>query len=396
MSAPVMLDGLRVAIATDTWDPQLNGVTRTLRRLADEARQRGADVRVYAPDAPGALQSHGVRRYPSVPFWGYPELRLSWPGAAALRDEWKEWRPGLVHAATPFGIGLAARSAARSLALPFATSYHTSLSQYAAFYGLGWASKPGWSFLRHFHNSGSRTWCPTRAVAAELESYAFTGTAVWGRGVDATAFSPAWRSMEYRRSFGIRDDEFLLLYVGRLAKEKGLDRLLAAARQLERSGQGVRLMLVGDGPYEAACREGAPAGTIFTGTLSGHELSTAFASGDLFVFPSTTDTFGNVLLEAMASGVPVLAADCAVARERVSEGRGRVFDAKSTTALADKLRSVMAAPEALLLMRERALAHAEECTWPRVFDALFTDYLAVVGAKAERQRGERASAPLAA
>ncbi len=377
MNECVTLDGMRIALATDTWEPQLNGVTRTLRRLVDEARRRGADVRVYAPAAPGVRPTAGVQWFQSVPFWGYPELRLAWPGVRAMSREWTEWRPHLVHAATPFGVGLAARGAARQLQLPFATSYHTSLSQYAAFYGLGWASRPGWAFLRNFHNSGAITWCPTRAIADELRANGFTNTAMWGRGVDTAAFSPRWRSMEFRRAMGITDNDHLLVYVGRIAREKGLDRLLRALHEVRACRSNVRLMLVGDGPYEGVCRAKAPEGTVFTGTLSGHELSAAFASGDLFVFPSTTDTFGNVLLEAMASGLPVLAADCPVARERLEGGRGTLFRADIDGGLADTLLTMSARPELLREMGERALAHAQATSWPSIFDTLFSEYRAL-------------------
>lgn len=379
-ASPGSLAGMRIALATDTWAPQLNGVTRTLDRLVREATARGADVRIYTAADPAARRDPGVRRFPSIPFSGYPQLRLAWPGRRALLGEWNSWRPDLVHAATPFGIGLAARAAAHSSGIPFVTSYHTSLGAYARFYRLGWLTDPGWRFLRWFHNGGRRTWCPTRAIASELEGRGFRDTALWGRGVDTQAFHPCFRSLEFRRAHGVRDTEFLVLYVGRLAREKGIDALIAGMRTLDASQPGrARLMLVGDGPYEAAIRAAAPARTVFTGTLSGHELSAAFASGDILAFPSLTDTFGNVLLEAMASGTPVLAADCAVAREQLGTDGGFLFDSRRATAFAQRLDALVGDPAARHIAADVARRRAEGRTWTCVFDDLFAEYVELAG-----------------
>lgn len=369
------LGGLRLAIASDTWAPQLNGVTRTLGRLVAEARRRGAEVRVFAPNDPSSRTPEpGLTDFASRPFWAYPQLRMAWPGQGALASDWERWRPTLVHAATPFGVGLAARAAAKRLGIPFVTSYHTSLSQYAAFYRLGLLTRPGWAFLRWFHNSGLRTWCPSTAIATELSGRGFHGTGVWSRGVDSTAFAPTWRSRSFRRAHGVADGDLLVAYVGRIAREKGIDTLLEGVRAAAgRCAVRVRPMIVGDGPYESAARAAAPPETIFTGTLSGHELSTAFASADVFVFPSVTDTFGNVVLEAMSSGVPVVGADCAVTRELLAQGGGVFFsDAES---LAGTLVELGSAPGKRAALASRARAVAETRTWDAVFDRLFAEYL---------------------
>jgi glycosyltransferase involved in cell wall biosynthesis len=379
--SPRDLRGLRIALATDTWMPQVNGVTRTLARLATEARDRGGLVRVYTPQDPAADPDAVVRQFPSVPFWGYPQLRISWPGRNALVEEWRQWRPDLVHAATPFGVGLAARAAARQLGIPLVSSYHTSFSAYARFYRLGALTRPAWSFLRWFHNAGRRTWCPTRAIARELSEQGFTNTGIWGRGVDTTAFDPSLRSMEFRRTRGIGDSEFLVIYVGRLAREKGLDVLLHELRSYQAaSSRPLRLMMVGDGPFESECRAGAPERTVFTGPLFGQELARAYASADLFVFPSLTETFGNVVLESLASGTPVLAADCEVSRELLEGGAGLHFDPAKPGDMAEVLDRAIRDPERLRALSERGRAVAESRTWDAVFDALFTDYLGVLRA----------------
>jgi glycosyltransferase involved in cell wall biosynthesis len=372
------LEGFRLAVFTDTYAPHLNGVTRTLERLVAEVERRGGVARVFTVEAPGRPRPPAVR-WPSVPFWAYPEMRLAWPGAARAKAELRAFQPTLVHAATPLGIGLAGRAAARALGVPLVSSYHTSLTAYARHYRLGALVEPGWRFLRWFHAGALRTYCPTRAVASELAARGFPRLAIWGRGVDTARFSPAHRSEAFRARLGVRRGEVLATYVGRLAAEKDLDVLLDAMRLLgppERSG--IRLVLVGEGPHEAACRARAPAGTVFTGRLEGGALAEAYASADLFAFPSRTDTFGNVLVEAMASGLPVLAADVPQTRE-VLGGAGHLFPAGSASALVGLLLRLARDPVARARASAGGLEAAGRFAWDEIFDELFRDYLAVAG-----------------
>jgi len=371
---------LRLALFSDTYAPQTNGVTRTLQRLVAAVRARGGDARVFTADdprrSPGPPADDGVRRYPSVPFWAYPELRLAAPPARSVVRELREWGPTLVHAATPFGVGLAGRRAARALRLPLVTSYHTSFSAYATFYRLGALGSLGWSYLRWFHNGGARTYCPSRAVAGELAARGFRGTRLWGRGVDAAHFHPSRRSRETRARLGADDDTVVVAYVGRLAREKGLDVLLhAMPRVLDRAGPGAKVAFAfaGDGPYAAHCRRAAPPGTTFAGMLHGDELSAFYAAADLFVFPSVTDTFGNVLLEAMSSAVPIVAADAAPTLELLGDA-GVTFPAGDAAALADCLVSLARAPERRTQLGRAARVRASSRSWGAVFDALIADY----------------------
>lgn len=375
MIAPaVSAEGMRLAIFSDTYPPHMNGVAAALGRLAHAVRERGGEVRVVTttdPRAPGAESA--VRRWPSIPFWAYPQLRVSLPPARLVARELFAWRPTLVHVATPFGVGLAALRAARSLGIPVVTSYHTSFSQYAAFYRLGKLSAPGWSFLRWFHNGGLRTYCPSNAIRAELDEKGFRNTRIWGRGVDMSRFSPARRSDEMRARFGAGPGTVVVAYIGRIAAEKGLAVAAAAMRRLE-GEKSIRFVVVGEGPYEERLRSLSPRDAVFTGRLSGDALSEAYASADLFVFPSTTDTFGQVLLEAMASGLPVVAADAGPTREVVGDQAGAFVPPGDDAALAEEIYRLATAPAERSRMAAAALRAASTRSWSSVFDDLVRDY----------------------
>ncbi|HEY7234867.1 MAG TPA: glycosyltransferase family 1 protein [Gemmatimonadaceae bacterium] len=370
-------DRLRIAICTDTFVPQLNGVARTLFRLCEALRDRGCAVRVFAPSDPSAPSLPNVRRYASVPFWGYPELRLALPGVSAMRKALTNWRANLVHAATPFGVGYAGRAAARLLGIPFVTSYHTSLAAYARFYGLGALSRPGWHYLRWFHNGGARTFVPTRAIRDELAERGFERLAIWGRGVDAANFHPRWRSVELRRELGASEDTVLVGYVGRLAIEKGVDTLVDAMRLVRSAAPSVRFALAGDGPAADRCRARAPHDVTFLGRIEGARLSAFYASCDVLVFPSHTDTFGNVLLEAMASRLAIIAADTPATREVLDGNAGVTFPPDDAPVLAARILALASTPLQRHALAQSALAAARRRSWDDVFDELLAAYESV-------------------
>ncbi len=395
---------LRLALFTDTYPPQINGVSRTLERLADAVRDRGGAARVYTTTDP---QTSGfdplVWRRPSVPFWAYPQLRLAAPVRGAAYRDLRGWRPTLVHSATPFGMGLAGRASARTLGVPMVTSYHTSFSEYAKFYRMGALSALGWTFFRWFHNSGARTYVPTRAVRAELEGYGFRHLAIWGRGIETNIFSPRLRSASWRERLGADERTVIVAYVGRLAAEKGLDVALAAMHMLQadsgpHAAPRIVFGLAGDGPYASYCRRTAPPAPSvhFVGRLTQSALYDFYASADLFIFPSTTDTFGNVLLEAMASGLPVIGADVGPTRELLAAGGGVTFPPGDAKSLASTIRRLAADPGLRRSLAERGQAFAATCSWDHIFDELVTDYRKVVAdhggpvASASAKPGDRA------
>ncbi len=374
---------IRLALFCDSFLPQINGVSLLLARLTSAVQARGGAVRVYTTTDPAVSEADDIRRWPSVAFWAYPEHRLALPTQPRVRRELRAWRPTLVHAASPFGMGLAARAAARGLRVPFVTSYHTNWSAYSTFYRMGALSGAAWQYLRWFHNGGVRTYCPTRAVQRELAGHGFQGTARWGRGVDDVLFNPSHRSQALRGRLGVGENSLLAIYVGRLGAEKGLDVALTAMHSVHRTvGQRVRFAIAGDGPYGETARRLAPGDTIFMGRLTGHDLSAFYASADLFVFPSATDTFGNVLLEAMASGLSVVAADSGPTRELLASRRGATFPAGDSQALARLILELADASERRATLAHRALQFARRCTWERVFEDLIADYNVVLNCRA--------------
>ncbi|MEP6619541.1 MAG: glycosyltransferase family 1 protein [bacterium] len=364
---------MRLALYTDTFAPQMNGVTRTLGRLVAAVRERGGDASVFTTSDPRAGVDDRVGRWPSIRCPKYPELRVALPNPTRAMNELLAFRPTLVHAATPFALGASARSAARSLGIPLVTSYHTSFSDYARFYGVGYLERPIWSALRAFHNAGRRTFCPTEVVRRELAAHGFERLSVWGRGVDRAHFTPSRRTRDMRHRMGAGDGSIVVAYVGRIAPEKGIDHLLEAMTRLAAHDSTIVLVLAGDGPYLDHCRAIAPPNCRFLGRMEGLELAAFYASADTFVFPSSTDTFGNVLLEAMASGLPILAADTPASRE-VLGGAGAYYEGDSATALAASLTELAYNHARRAHAGATSLARSADFDWSRVFDALFDEY----------------------
>lgn len=377
--------GLRLALFTDTYAPQVNGVARTLERLVGAVESMGGQVRVETVEDPAALLDRRVHRWSSSPFWAYPQLRIAVPPKSRAIAAMRRWRPTVIHATTPFGVGLAGRAAARALGVPLVTSYHTAFDAYLRHYRLSALDAVAWPYLRWFHNSGLRTFVPTQFVQRQLAAQGFEHLRLWGRGVDDARFHPRFRSAAMRERMGAGAGDLVVGYVGRLAPEKGIATALAALAPLSdtRSGR-VRLAIAGDGPDEARCRAVAPAGTWFAGSLSGEELSAFYASLDVLVFPSTTETFGNVVLEAMASGVAVVAPDRGATTEFAHAQSAALFDAERPGSIADVVNGLLTQPERRAALASAGLTVAASRSWSAVWRGLVQEYLAVSAGRALR------------
>ncbi len=283
----------------------------------------------------------------------------------------------MIHLAGPVLVGALGPWLARRLNVPIVSSYHTNYGAYTRHYGFGVLDRPLTAYLRWIHNQCNVTLCPSSATLAELTERGFCRLALWGRGVDTARFSPAHRSLAWREAVGAGPGDVIILYVGRLAAEKRLDLLARAADGLP----AVRIVLVGDGPARSLLEQqfaGLP--VTFTGFRHGHDLAVAYASADLFVFPSDTETFGQVVQEAMASGLPVLGARAGGTRDLVREGEtGLLFEPGNPTDLRAQLDRLLASADWRLALGSAGFRAAQARSWPRVLDELLAHYQQAMG-----------------
>ena len=378
---------LRIALFSEVYWPMVSGVGVTLLRLTEALQARGHEVRVYS--ATYALPPEGdrpeVHRSPSVPLFLYPDVQWAFPRLRDVVDDLARFRPDVVHVATEFSLGIAGVKAARQLGIPIVASAHTDYDQYAVRYGVTWALRAGWHYLRWFYGQAHRVLCPSRIYEAHLRSRGVTHTGIWSRGVDPAEFHPSFRSEAYRARFGVGPGDLLVTYIGRIAREKNLELLLRAWEELVGSRGGGQLVLVGRGPLEDEIRRRELPGVHVTGLLRGRELSEAYASADVFTFPSPTETFGNSLLEAMGSGLPSLVAAAGGVLEFAEHGRNAWLVApNSTDAITEGLGRLLSAPLLRRRLAEGALETAAERRWDRVYDQLISDYRAAAAARATR------------
>jgi glycosyltransferase involved in cell wall biosynthesis len=334
-------------------------------------RGRGHSIQMVRPRQGAddhALHENGYRELlrPGVRIPRYPQLRMGLPSKGALLKAWSEEAPDLVHIATEGPLGGSALAAARALSIPVATDFHTNFDAYSGHYGAGWIAGLVRAHLRRFHNRAGCTMVPTDELAQQLARHGFERLRVVGRGVDAGVFSPARRSAELRARWEAAEDTPVALCVSRFAPEKNFPLVLDAYRAMRAVRPDARLVLVGDGPMAAELRRSG-AGVVVAGRLVNGELSAHYASADIFLFPSITETFGNVTMEAMASGLAVVACDYAAARQHIVHGRSgllvpagdRIGFIEQAAALARDLSRARA-------LGRRARAAAEPLSWDKV------------------------------
>jgi glycosyltransferase involved in cell wall biosynthesis len=321
---PATRPSLRIAVVTETWPPEVNGVAMTLAKLVQGLSHRNHDVQLIRPrqtksESPlndASLEEVLMR---GMPIPRYPELKLGLPSKKTLVKTWTLRRPDVVHIATEGPLGWSALQAAKVLKLPVTSDFRTNFQSYSKHYGVGWLRKPIVAYLRKFHNATACTMVPTRELMRTLSENGFANLKVVSRGVDTKLFNISKRDTSLRSSWGATDNTKVLISVGRMAPEKNLDQVLKTYEALKVTGQAFKLVMVGDGPLKEQFQNRYPE-IIFPGMLSQSNLAAYYASSDLFIFPSQTETFGNVTLEALASGIPVLAFDCAAARDWVQTG----------------------------------------------------------------------------
>jgi glycosyltransferase involved in cell wall biosynthesis len=364
-------------LVTETYPPDVNGVALTVQALEQGLRLLGHRVAVVRPEQAEERSRLGpdLMLVESAPIPRYPGLRFGLPAGRRLTARWSAQRPDAIYVATEGPLGWSALRAARRLGIPAATGFHTRFDDYMGKYGAGFLSPWVFAWLRRFHNRGAATLVPTRELQEQLVQQGFRRVQRLGRAVDTRQFHPGWRDGSLRAAWGLADEDLAVLYVGRLAPEKNLPLLVQSFRALQAQAATARLVVVGDGPGRRELEQLAP-DAVFAGVRRGDELSRHYASADLFVFPSRSETFGNVVLEAMASGLATVAFDYGATREHLVDGsHGAAVAFTDDTAFVDAV--VRLGTQASLARigdaARAAVMHLNPDDVARAFAALLTD-----------------------
>ncbi len=373
---------MKIAYFTESLLPHVDGVSRTLAQLFGTLEARGVEFRVHSPFVPGPEVSWSERvrpvRYFSFP--PYPDYRVSIPWSYRVGRELDAWAPELVHVVSPTPMASWAQRWAARRGIPVVSSFHTHFVSYFRYYGVPALEGFGWGMLRRFYARCARVYAPSRSIIRELESHGIGRLELWSRGMDTRRFSPAFRDPELRRALGADDDTPVLLLVSRLVKEKDLADLVEMDGILRARELRYRLVLVGDGPMRAELEARLP-DAHFAGHQTGDALARWYASGDVFVFPSTTETFGNVVTEALASGLPAVVVDRGGPPDQIEPGEnGWIARANDPADLADRVSSLLRDPQERARMARRAVASARERDWSAINGRLLDSYAAVVAA----------------
>ncbi|MGE5319507.1 MAG: glycosyltransferase family 4 protein [Hyphomicrobiaceae bacterium] len=365
---------LRIAVVTETYPPEVNGVAMTLGRLVNGLQVRNHQVQLIRPrqhsddqPQPTATLSEHLQRGIALP--RYEGLKLGLPAKTALTRLWTRQRPDVVQIATEGPLGWSALAVANKLRLPVASDFHTNFHSYSSHYGFGLLRRAIVAYLRKFHNKAAVTLVPTEGIRRELLDHGYENIEIIGRGVDTKLFHPGRRDPDLRARWGVNENETAVLYVGRLAAEKNLTLVFDAFDAMRAAHPASRLVLVGDGPERSGWQAKRP-DAVFCGTQTGEALAAHYASGDVFLFPSLTETWGNVTIEAMASGLAVVAYDCAAAEEVIRHGetglKARPEDEAAFIAHAVSLISDSVQQRRL---GSAAAARAAQLSWDAIIDS---------------------------
>jgi len=377
---------MRIAVVTETFPPEVNGVAMTLGRIVEGLMDRGHSLQVIRPrqvrETPLAREGLDQVLSKGIPLPSYGELRFGMPAKSRLAKLWSERRPDIVHVVTEGPLGWSAVAAARKLHLPITSSFHTNFQSYSQHYGIGLLKSPIESYLRKLHNRTQATMVPTRAMVKELQARGYDNVRLVSRGVSIETFQPSRRSEALRESWGVRPQDPVVILVGRLAKEKNVGLVVEAFRALQAQVPRAKLVFVGDGPLRKTLEEACPQ-AHFAGVRKGAELAAHYASADLFFFPSLTETFGNVVPEALASGLAVVSYANAAALELITHNHnGLLVPSGDAQAFIEAAVALGQDTERQQALRERAPASVAGMAWAAVcesFEAVLNEVWASHG-----------------
>lgn len=370
-----------ISLITETYPPEVNGVAMTLQQLVKGLAARGHEVQIIRPrqNADDHARTEGVVQHlpvRGVPLPRYEGLRMGLPAKRFMVNAWRDRRPDVIHVATEGPLGLSAMWAAKRLAVPTTSSFHTNFHQYSAHYGFGFARGIAIRYLRFVHAYATSTLVPSSDVQLALQADGFKNVFILARGVDTSLFSPARRDEALRQEWGVAPEDLVVVYVGRIAEEKNIPLTVRAFERLRQVRPDAKLVIVGDGPIRPALQKQHPE-YIFAGMRHGEDLARHYASGDVFLFGSVTETFGNVVTEAMGSGLAVLAYDYAAPRQFIRSGENGVKVAfNDENAFIEAAGEMVKDKAQLRKMRENARKTVEAQSWDHIiarYESLLLD-----------------------
>lgn len=374
---------MKIVLVTETFPPEVNGVAMTLHRVTEGLSDRGHSLEVVCPfhrdRAELALSgNYTLEMVPGLPIPRYDDLRFGLPARSRLLCRWRVLQPDLVHIATEGPLGWSAMRAARGLGIPYITTFHTNFHRYGAHYGYGFLNKVVLRWLRSMRENATATFVPSETVREELAQAGFSRLSILGRGVDTVLYDPAKRDERLRASWGATPDTPVALYVGRVASEKNIPLTFRAYQAMRNILPDLKLVVVGDGPERAALEQTHPE-VRFAGMRRGEDLARHYAAGDVFLFASLSETFGNVVTEAMASGLVVLGHDYAAPHQYIRDGdNGRLAPFGDTEGFLAAACSLAMERESWPSLRSAARATALDLSWDAILDHFESELCALV------------------
>lgn len=372
---------IKIALFTGNYNHIKDGVSLTLNRLVRFLEEKGHEVLIFAPSIKNPPLEHTGRmlEVPSVAAPGRDEYRISLFLPEVLRLELDDFKPDIIHVATPDILGLRALFYARGKNIPLVSSYHTHFASYLQYYNLQIMERPLWKYMKWYYRHCEKVFVPSRSMLDWLRDMGFGRKfTLWTRGVDVNLFSPEKRSLEWRRSFGIKEGDIAVAFVSRIVWEKDLRTVIDVSKKLIKEKKNIKILVGGDGPALEAMQSELPE-AIYAGYQSGEKLAEVYAAADVFFFPSDTEAFGNVTLEAISCGVPAVVADAVGSSSIIVDGEtGYIAEPKNIDDFTNKIRRLTDDADLRYQMSKAARKHAMNFKWDTIMSGLLNDYFSVI------------------
>jgi glycosyltransferase involved in cell wall biosynthesis len=378
---------MRVAYFADSLPPKTDGVARTIAQLVNTLHEEQLEYHLFSPFKPDDqyFWKKNVDQVFSVPLFLYSDYRIGLPSSHRVYDQLDSFKPNIIHVTSPTYLGQLGLKYGQRRGIPVVSSYHTHFVSYFKYYGFQRFESLGWQILKKFYNQFDCVYVPSPSTAQELEERGFENIELWQRGIDLSSFSPNKLNPKLKQKLSPTQDP-ILLFVGRLVQEKDLYDLIKVDRILKMQKKKYEIVIVGDGPMRLQLEKELP-DAHFTGWLHGEQLSEIYASSDIFVFPSTTETFGNVILEAYASGLPVVCVNEGGVVDLIMDGyTGFITEAKNPKDIAEKVNILLSNPDLRKKYADNAQKYAATFSWSKINRKLISSYRQLIFEYANKNR----------